>query len=72
MIIEDTLANGDETNAERQLDPWRKPKTPVAVQFLEFIVQKIENHEMQCGLRKRKRKTNDLEIFRGVVLYEWN
>jgi len=67
MIIEDTLANGDETNAERQLDPWRKPKTPVAVQFLEFIVQKIENHEMQCGLRKRKRKTNDLEIFSGVV-----
>ncbi|WP_116087782.1 hypothetical protein, partial [Tropicimonas sp. IMCC34011] len=71
MTIEDRLAvgcaDGDEIHGERQLDPWREPKTPAAKQFVQFIIQMLEDHEALYGLRKRKRKADDLETFQRVA-----
>ena len=61
------LADGDETHAERQFDPWRKPKSPAAEHFVEIIIEMIDNYEQQYELRKRKRKAKDLYAFRRVI-----
>lgn len=71
MTIEDAFAvgcsDGVETHAERQLDPWRKPKTPAAERFIDLVSQMLEDHETRCGLRKRKRKAKDNDTFRRVL-----
>lgn len=71
MTIQDTLAfghaGGDESHAERQIDPWRKPKTPAAEQFVQSIIQMLEDHETRYGLRKRKRNAKDKDTFQRVV-----